>query len=74
MMFKQVTNKEASKCLDTLMNYIQDSEDFCEADFFMLQKLSARIDLVIQKSKIQANISKFMAPLVEQLKLTNVND
>ena len=56
------------------MNYIQDSEDFCEADFFMLQKLSARIDLVIQKSKIQANISKFMAPLVEQLKLTNVND
>ncbi len=64
----QVTHKEASECLDTLMNYIQDSDDFCEADFFMLQKLSTRIDLVRQKSKIQANISNCMAPLIEHMK------
>ena len=53
------------------MSNFKEKKDFCEADFFMLQKLSARIELVRQKSKIQANISKFMAPLVEQLKITN---
>jgi hypothetical protein len=36
----------------------------------MLQKLRTRIDLVRQKSKIQANISNYMAPLIEQLKMS----
>ena len=70
----QVSHKEASKCVDTLMSYIQESEDFCEADHFMLNKLSARLDLIREKSKTQANIENYMAPLVEQLKITNNNN
>ena len=37
-------------------------------------KLSARLDLIREKSKTQANIENYMAPLVEQLKITNNNN
>ncbi len=70
----QVTPKEASKCLDTLMSYIQESEDFCEEDFIMLNKLSTRFDFIREKHKTQSNISNYMAPLVEKLKITYQNN
>ncbi len=58
-----ITSLEASKHLDCLINYIHQSEDFTEANHFMLNNLSSRINSIREKNKTQANISNYLASI-----------
>ena len=42
------------------MNYIQQSEEFSEEDYLMLDQLSTRLNEIREKKKVQANINNFM--------------
>jgi hypothetical protein len=56
----KITHGEAIKHLDSLMNYIQQSEEFSEDDYLMLDQLSTRLNEIREKKKVQANINNFM--------------
>jgi hypothetical protein len=56
----KITHGEAIKHLDSLMNYIQQSEEFSEEDYLMLDQLSTRLNEIREKKKVQANINNFM--------------
>ena len=56
----KLTDFEASKHLDSLMNYIQQSEKFGEEDYLMLHHLSTRLNEIRENKKVQANILNFM--------------
>ncbi len=60
----KITPIEASKHLESLMNYIQQSEEFTEDDYLMLDNLSTRLNEIREKKKVQANIENFMIDLV----------
>ncbi len=68
----KITHIEACKNLEALMNYIQQSEEFKEEDYLMLDKLSTRLNEIREKQKVQANIDKFMIDLVPS-KLSSLN-
>ena len=46
------------------MNYIQQSEEFTEDDYLMLDNLSTRLNEIREKKKVQANIENFTIDLV----------
>jgi len=68
----KITDLEASKHLDSLMNYIQQSEEFGEEDYLMLDQLSSRLNEIRENKKVQANIVNFMVN-VEASKLSSLN-
>ena len=68
----KITDLEASKHLDSLMNYIQQSEEFGEEDYIVLDKLSSRLNEIRENKKVQANIVNFMVN-VEASKLNSLN-
>ena len=68
----KITDLEASKHLDSLMNYIQQSEEFGEEDYIMLDQLSSRLNEIRENKKVQANIVNFMVN-VEASKLNSLN-
>ena len=54
-----VTFSEASKALNTLKNFIEQSEDFNEQDFYSLSSLTLKLDTLREKNRIQQKISTF---------------
>ena len=56
----KITCKEASKNLENLINFVQQSEDFNESDYCMLNELSIRINKIKESHKIQANITEYL--------------
>ena len=54
------------------MNYIQQSEEFGEEDYIMLDQLSSRLNEIRENKKVQANIVNFMVN-VEASKLNSLN-
>ncbi len=56
----KITDFEASKHLDSLMNYIQQSGELGEEDNLMLDQLSTRLNKIRENKKVQANILNFM--------------
>jgi hypothetical protein len=40
----KISNKEASSAIETLLNYVSQSSEFCEEDFNKIKNLSERLE------------------------------
>jgi hypothetical protein len=55
----KISNKEASRAIETLLNYVSQSSEFCEEDFNKIKNLSERLEKIREAEKVQANITNF---------------
>ena len=42
----KISNKEASRAIETLLNYVSQSSEFCEEDFNKIKDLSERLEKI----------------------------